>query len=172
MGKSKKVILCNTTAQVMTTISWDRAICLLFSGKAVSIKDSDEVVRSPSIEIIVPEIIMLTNYVKSDYQKSNINHSKDHPLPKRLVHQRDDWTCAYCGKFGDTIDHIVPKCLGGGESWDNVITACKKCNNKKDNKLLSEIGWELLFEPVPLTREMTLKAEQEEVYAALSMNQK
>lgn len=172
MGKSKKVILCNTTAQVMTTISWDRAICLLFSGKAVSIKDSDEVVRSPSIEIMVPEIIMLTNYVKSDYQKNNINHSEDHPLPKRLVHQRDDWTCAYCGKFGDTIDHIVPKCLGGGESWDNVITACKKCNNKKDNKLLSEIGWELLFEPVPLTREMTFKSEQEEVYAALSMNQK
>ena len=169
MGRSKKVILCNTTAQVMTTISWERAICLIFSGKAVSIKDSDQVVSSPSLDVMVPDIIMLTNYVKNDMQYKKVKRDENQPLPKRLIHQRDDWTCAYCGKFGDTIDHIVPKCLGGGESWDNVITACSSCNNKKDNKLLSEIGWELMYEPVPLTRAAALKAAQEEVNAALGM---
>lgn len=54
MGKSKKVILCNMTVQVMTTYQLGSRNMPTFSGKAVSIKDSDEVVISPSIEIIVP----------------------------------------------------------------------------------------------------------------------
>lgn len=170
MSKKNRVILCNTTAQVMATIPWDRAICLLFSGKAISIKDTENIVHSPSVEIMMPEIIMLTNYIKDHTNHYEPIERRDpaHALPKILVHERDGWICAYCGKKGDTIDHIVPKCLGGAETWDNVITACTTCNGKKGDKLLSELGWELLYEPVPLTRANLMKAEQEAVDAAFA----
>ena len=170
MKHKNRVILCNTTAQVMATIPWDRAICLLFSGKAISIKDTDHIVHSPSVEVAMPEIIMLTNYVQEHTNHYALIERRDptHPLPKTLVHERDNWVCAYCGQRGTTIDHIVPKCLGGAETWDNVITACSSCNGKKGNKLLSELGWELLYEPVPLTRANLMKEEQEAVDAAFA----
>lgn len=170
MNTKNRVILCNTTAQVMATIPWDRAICLLFSGKAISIKDTETTIHSPSVEIMMPEIIMLTNYVNDHaFQHDAIERrNPSHALPKTLVHERDNWTCAYCGEWGDTIDHIVPKCLGGAETWDNVITACTTCNGKKDDKLLSELGWELLYEPVPLTRANLMRTEQEAVDAAFA----
>ena len=38
--------------------------------------------------------------------------------------------CYYCGKFGNTVDHVVPKCRGGG-GVGNVVSACKRCNNLK-----------------------------------------
>jgi 5-methylcytosine-specific restriction endonuclease McrA len=33
-----------------------------------------------------------------------------------------------------TLDHIEPISRGGTTSWDNVVTACKKCNTKKANR--------------------------------------
>lgn len=72
-----------------------------------------------------------------------------------LVLQRDDYVCRYCGKFGDTIDHVLPKSKGGLSSPSNCVCACSECNLKKadsmefvDDDVLqqynSRIGWEIL----------------------------
>lgn len=64
---------------------------------------------------------------------------------------RDRYTCAYCGKtFSEhrlTRDHIIPQSRGGEDTWMNCVTACERDNNKKDNKMLHEIGMELLYVP-------------------------
>ncbi|WP_308638507.1 HNH endonuclease [Paenibacillus silvisoli] len=52
-----------------------------------------------------------------------------------LVLQRDDYICRYCGKFGDTIDHVMPKSKGGLSSPANCVCACAACNLKKADKL-------------------------------------
>ena len=39
-----------------------------------------------------------------------------------------------------TIDHVIPKSKGGSNSWQNLVTCCKSCNIKKDNKTLEEVG--------------------------------
>lgn len=153
-----RTILCNTNAQVMETISWEEAITKILLGKAVSIKDSEIPIRSQSLEMFRPEIIMLTNY-SNDANRYREWENREQ-IPKRLVHIRDNWECAYCGEFGDTIDHIIPKDLGGNNKWDNVITACKKCNNLKDNRLLTEIGWSLRYDPTPVTWRTKLSSEQ------------
>lgn len=156
--------MCNTTAQVMCTIPWQRAVNLLCTGKAVSIKDSNEVIHSPSTHMFIPDIIMLSNYVnEGKTNRYDVIGGPERPLSKKLIHERDNWVCAYCGDFGDTVDHIVPKALGGKDSWDNVITACITCNGLKGKKMLSEIGWVLRYEPVPLTRDNLLRAAQQEV---------
>jgi 5-methylcytosine-specific restriction endonuclease McrA len=57
----------------------------------------------------------------------------------------------YCGnQFMDkdlTRDHVIPQSRGGKDAWSNVVTACKRCNNRKADRLLQEIGMSLLAVP-------------------------
>lgn len=61
---------------------------------------------------------------------------------RRRIFQRDDYTCAYCGVRGHSLecDHIHPVSRGGLNDDDNLTTACKKCNQSKKNKTLQEWG--------------------------------
>lgn len=52
-----------------------------------------------------------------------------------LILQRDDYVCKYCGRFGDTIDHVMPKSKGGLSTPDNCVCACAECNLKKADHL-------------------------------------
>ncbi len=79
---------------------------------------------------------------------------------------RDRHTCAYCGHMFTerllTREHIVPTSRGGGHTWMNCITACRSCNGRKGNRLLSEAGMELLYLPyVPsLHEDMILRGRR------------
>lgn len=59
---------------------------------------------------------------------------------RAYVFERDDYTCAYCGKRGVKLecDHIIPVARGGHNGVDNLVTSCKPCNRSKAGKLLSE----------------------------------
>ncbi|GAA1309957.1 HNH endonuclease [Brachybacterium tyrofermentans] len=75
----------------------------------------------------------------------------------RAIHERDHWTCAYCGRSVSkrppceallaTVDHIQPVSRGGESSWWNLVSACKECNNRKGALTPSEAGMDLRFEP-------------------------
>lgn len=72
-------------------------------------------------------------------------------LSNKALFRRDNFRCAYCGQYYKeamlTRDHIMPTSKGGPNIWNNVVTACKNCNNYKDDYLLSEIDLLLLFPP-------------------------
>ena len=63
-------------------------------------------------------------------------------LNNRELFNRDGRTCMYCtNTFGDrelTRDHVMPISRGGRDIWTNVVTACRACNQRKADKLLSE----------------------------------
>ena len=71
------------------------------------------------------------------------------PLTRKNIIQRDNYICQYCGKYSKdiTIDHIVPKVKKGKDSWENLVSACVKCNLKKGNKLISQTNMKLLRKP-------------------------
>lgn len=52
-----------------------------------------------------------------------------------LILQRDGYKCRYCGRYGDTIDHVQPKSKGGLSSPGNCVCACGDCNLKKADSL-------------------------------------
>jgi hypothetical protein len=52
-----------------------------------------------------------------------------------LILQRDNYVCHYCGRFGDTIDHVFPKSKGGLSTPANCVCACSDCNLKKADSL-------------------------------------
>jgi hypothetical protein len=75
-----------------------------------------------------------------------------------LLFRRDRYLCSYCGvrfpKSELSRDHIVPRSKGGGDTWLNCTSACRRCNWHKGDRMLSECGPELqlLFLPYVPTR--------------------
>ena len=116
---NRNVLLLNSSEEIIKVIDWKKAIKLLESGKA----------------------------------KKPYAYNKTYSMPsRRNVFKRDNWTCQYCGFISKnpkslTIDHVYPKCMGGGTQWTNLVTACPKCNSKKGNKLLKECGMKLKNKP-------------------------
>lgn len=60
------------------------------------------------------------------------------PVTKRTryeVLKRDNHTCRYCGASAPdatlTVDHVTPVALGGSDSPDNLVAACRDCNAGK-----------------------------------------
>lgn len=72
-------------------------------------------------------------------------------LTNARLFRRDGYMCLYCGEVLSlrllTRDHIVPVSAGGGDSWENVATACRPCNHRKDNMSLEQAGMRLLAVP-------------------------
>lgn len=73
------------------------------------------------------------------------------PLNNRELFNRDRHTCAYCGTTLSgallTRDHIEPVSRGGKDVWMNVVTACRSCNQRKDNRRPERAGMTLLYTP-------------------------
>ncbi len=80
-------------------------------------------------------------------------HQKDRvpALTNARLFQRDNHLCLYCGERLPrallTRDHVTPVSRGGADTWSNVVTACRACNHRKDNRLIEEVGMPLLAIP-------------------------
>ncbi|MEO1245687.1 MAG: HNH endonuclease [Pseudomonadota bacterium] len=72
-------------------------------------------------------------------------------LTNPRLFRRDDYMCLYCGETLPprllTRDHVVPVSTGGSDEWENVVSACRPCNHRKDNHALENIGMRLLAVP-------------------------
>jgi len=73
-------------------------------------------------------------------------------ISNRTLFGRDRHICAYCGghfvNFRElSRDHIIPRSRGGPNTWMNIVTSCRKCNAKKGDRLLKEVGMELVYVP-------------------------
>lgn len=73
------------------------------------------------------------------------------PLTNSALFERDNLQCLYCGDFFChsqlTRDHILPSSRGGRDAWENVVAACRRCNQRKGQRTLEEAGLELLALP-------------------------
>lgn len=137
-------LLLNASHEPIRVISARRALQLLLSGKADTVEEGERptVFRSSSGSVVVPAVLRLRNFVKIPYRATV-------PLNRAAVLARDKKICQFthCGKFGDTMDHVIPRSRGGKHVWENVVAACKRCNAKKDDKTLEQMGWALTRKP-------------------------
>jgi len=150
---TSEVLVLNAGFIPIRITSVKEAICLLTSEKAVSVLEEDRYVRSPSLSIRIPSVISVTGY--SSFPRKKVAFSKLNVI------YRDDMVCQYCGhRFSMrelTVDHVIPRSrweavtgrdlAGHFSSWKNLVCACRWCNSRKGNRLISEIGWALLREP-------------------------
>lgn len=143
------VIVLNADGAAIDVASVKRAIGYIVRGKAVMVEAvEDSFFRSPGSDVVVavPRVVKFTEQVEHETYTGEMSWSRGRMLA------RDCYTCAYCGEWGNTVDHILPRSRGGKDTWRNTITSCQKCNNKKDNRTPEEAGMPLLFEPKPVFR--------------------
>ncbi len=115
--------------------SWQDAIKAVYSERVTIIAEYDQVVHSPSVEINIPSVIVLKDYVKP---------VKSTAFTRFNLFLRDEFTCQYCGSTGDmTFDHVIPRARGGKTTWQNVVASCSPCNLRKGSKLVKEARMQL-----------------------------
>lgn len=73
------------------------------------------------------------------------------PLNNHTLFKRDAWLCLYCGEHflasQLSRDHVTPLSQGGTDSWNNVVSACRRCNNHKAGHTPEQSGMQLLAVP-------------------------
>ena len=149
----KRCVVLNATYEPLTVVNSKRALILWMEGKASVLKEHEEVVRSPSVTFHLPSVIALKQYVRGRQV-----YTTPAILTQRNLFVRDKFTCQYCGKTRGqlkghgrlTRDHVYPRSRGGLDRWDNVVTACSHCNNRKGDFVLGDInikGMKLKREP-------------------------
>jgi 5-methylcytosine-specific restriction endonuclease McrA len=132
----ERVILLNADFTYLGSVTWQKAVVLMIKGKVEVLKESNKIITSAGKivkKIVVPQVMKLVTMIRTIY-KNKV------PFSKRNVMIRDDFKCLYCGARESkmTIDHVQPVSKGGKSTFLNCVTACKKCNNKKDNRTPGE----------------------------------
>lgn len=136
----RRTLLLNASLEPLCVVSTHRAVVLVLTGKASILETDGRMLRSERVSVPLPLVLCLTRYVR-------VPHRGVVPPSRRTVLLRDGHSCAYCGAAADTVDHVHPRSRGGRHEWSNVVAACVRCNRRKADRLLAEIGWSLLFEP-------------------------
>jgi len=135
--KNWKVLKLDSSYRPIQVISWMEAITMVFSGRANVVEyKKDCYVNSVNQRFQVPSVISINRYVKQARVTLRVS--------RKNLFIRDDYTCQYCEKRftkGNlTIDHVTPKSAGGPKTWENIVAACRKCNQKKADSLPREAG--------------------------------
>ncbi|AFZ37744.1 HNH endonuclease [Stanieria cyanosphaera PCC 7437] len=133
-----KVLVLNASYEPLNITSWRRAVVLLIKGKAEQLEHNGRFLYA---DVPLPTVIRLRYYVRVPY--------KEIPLTRRNVLERDRHTCQYCRAKNEqlTLDHVIPRSRGGGDTWENLVAACVRCNVKKGSRTPKEANMSLLTQP-------------------------
>lgn len=137
---SERALVLNATFEPISVVSARRALVLVLARRAEALERSPVSVHSEHLEVHVPSVVRLLNYIR-------VPHRRRAPLSRRAVLARDRWLCQYCGAPADGIDHVQPRSRNGPHEWENVVAACRQCNARKADKLLSETNFSLRTPP-------------------------
>jgi 5-methylcytosine-specific restriction endonuclease McrA len=150
-----KTLLLNSSYEVLSFIPERRLFKFLYSEKVEVVSTWDEKLKWGNSYIEVPAVVRLKHPVKRRHMKVSFSR-------QALLH-RDNNICQYCGRSLKrsevTIDHIIPKKMGGQSNFTNCVVACVSCNSKKSHKLMSEVNMSLIKQPVSPSYSMMVKKE-------------
>ena len=135
-------LVLNATYEPLCVVSSRRAVVLVLTDKAVPVEPGDGVLHSERTAVSVPVVVRLTRFVRVPY-RAHV------PLTRKAVFARDGGRCVYCGAAATSLDHVVPRSRGGTHTWDNVVSACRRCNHVKADRAIADLGWRLRRVPAP-----------------------
>ncbi|UCC48701.1 MAG: HNH endonuclease [Gemmatimonadota bacterium] len=141
----------NASYEPLTIVPVQRALRLVIDRKAEALEvDESRPFRSERLVLPAPIVIRLVKYV-------HVPPRFRRHVTNTFLFARDHYTCQYCGRHRRelghreflTRDHLLPMCRGGDNTWDNVLTACTRCNHRKGNQTPEEAH----MKPLGLARE-------------------
>jgi len=102
-----------------------------------------EWVQTVSHPIQVPRVIRLTHFEQVARQTLRFS--------RRNLFTRDNQRCQYCGRnltmSQMSMDHVIPRRLGGETKWDNVVCSCVACNTRKGGRTPKQAHMQLKTKP-------------------------
>ncbi len=129
----------------MRIINWQKALRLWFQDKVEILEYHSAFARSPSLSMQIPSVLRLKKYIKPK-KNNKIRFNRQN------VYLRDKHTCQYCHIIFTykqlTLDHVIPASKGGPKTWENVVTACRPCNQTKRNRTPHQAGMPLKHKPI------------------------
>lgn len=146
---STYALVLNASFEPIHFVSWQRAIQLLFQGKAEVVEESEREIRTVRFAIKVPSVLRLLSYIPLSKKRQIVRFSREN------IFLRDSYQCQYCGKKVNkqhlTLDHVIPVVQGGKKSWENIVSSCKQCNQKKGGRTPHEAHMKLIRKPTQPT---------------------
>ena len=135
------VLVLNANFEPLNICGMHRAIGMLVCHKATMVLNGRGFIKTSINAYPRPSVIRLNYMIKRPRPQVK--------LTRREVFRRDNYTCQYCGRHTSdlTIDHVIPRRLGGQHEWTNVVTACSYCNHKKGGRMLQEANMRLRQQP-------------------------
>jgi len=141
----KPVLVLNASYEPINVCAARRAIVLVLKGVASTEERTGGKVASPRMSVPLPSVIRLLEYRRIPRQTR--------ALSRKNILLRDRYTCQYCGHKSPanelTMDHVIPRSRGGGSSWENLVTSCIRCNNRKGSQTPEEADMALNRPPRP-----------------------
>ena len=159
---NKPVLVLNKVWMPIRVIPAYRSLVLVFAKKASMVDtntydiyewkewikqpivETDPIIIGASYNVKVPEVIVLSTYDKV--------YKKNARLTKKNIYIRDGYKCQYSGKkikgTEADIDHVIPRALGGKNSWENMVVCSKEINRQKANRTPEQANLKLIRKPI------------------------
>lgn len=138
---NQEVLVLNSDYEPLNVCNARRAIVLVYLGKAEILHAHEYEAITPEGCFTLPSVVKLRSHIRRPLPELK--------LSRRTIFARDNYTCQYCGVTAKdlTIDHVVPKRHGGPATWENLVCCCRKCNTRKSDKFLHQVGMKLYRPP-------------------------
>lgn len=164
------VLVLNKHYAALRVTSVRRAFCMLYRNKAEVVsheddrylsydfeswrevsqfrsryqRDRHDWIRCVRFEIAVPRIVRLLFYDRLPKQAVKFN--------RRNIFARDRGRCQFCGRRFPTselsLDHVIPRSMGGKTTWENLVCCCVGCNVRKGGRTPERAGMKLIVAPI------------------------
>jgi 5-methylcytosine-specific restriction endonuclease McrA len=128
---------------------WQETVKAVFLDRVEVVSNYDKLIHSPSFSMPLPSVVSLKQYVTQDRPPA---------FTRFNVFLRDSFACQYCGAGEDlTFDHVTPRSRGGRTTWENIVTACARCNLGKGGRTPREAA----MHPPPHPRPPSMFEQQD-----------
>lgn len=119
------------------------AWCEISQLHALEKQPDEDYIRAVHFDLQVPRIVRLIRYDRLPKTTVRFN--------RKNLFARDGHRCQYCGQGRPlsqlSLDHVVPRSLGGKTTWENIVCCCLTCNSKKGGQTPFQAGMKLLSKP-------------------------
>ena len=139
----RPVLVLNQSYEPLNVCRARRAVVLLYRGKAEMLENGSGFIHSANQTLPLPSVIRMAYMIKRPRPQLKLTRVE--------VFNRDQYTCQYCGKETHqlTLDHVIPRYLGGEHTWGNLVSACTSCNRRKAGGTPAQARMKLLRSPSP-----------------------
>ena len=155
MQANSRILSCDCAGNPSAWLDNETAIHLMATGRVLApmgeqarrVYGGINAVSGQRSSMLLSSILLTSARVREhrwqrDYQA---------PLTNRALFARDGYLCLYCGESFSprelTRDHVIPLSRGGENVWSNLASACRVCNQRKNDRTPAEWGTQLIAVP-------------------------